>query len=44
MYCDGGSWTGDAEKAVVVNGKKIWYKGRRLLDALLDHLLEKASK
>lgn len=38
MYCDGGSWTGDAARAVVVNGKKVWYKGRRLLDALLDHL------
>ena len=37
-YCDGGSFTGDAAEAVVVNGKKIYFRGKRVLDALLDFL------
>ena len=44
MYCDGGSWTGNAESPVVVNGKKVWYRGRRLLDALLDYMLDQGLK
>jgi hypothetical protein len=44
MYCDGGSWTGNAESPVVVNGKQVWYRGRRLLDALLDYMLDEGLK
>ena len=44
MYCDGGSWTGNADSPVVVNGKQIWYRGRRLLDALLDYMLDQGLK
>jgi hypothetical protein len=40
MYCDGGSWTGNAPPKVV-GGKTIYYRGRPLLDALLDDLLAK---
>lgn len=39
-YCDGGSWTGDAtEPARTTDGKHaVYYRGRRLLDALLADL------
>jgi ribosome maturation protein SDO1 len=39
MYCDGGSWTGDMTATVPVGGATVHYRGRRLLDALLDALL-----
>merc|ERR1711907_668452 len=39
MYCDGGSWTGNATSGVTVGNRTIFYRGRRLLDALVDHLL-----
>lgn len=39
LYCDGGSWAGDAEE--VVNGSLVRYRGRRLLDALFDDLLRR---
>ena len=44
-YCDGSSWTGDAEAPVPTaangtgQGRPIYYRGRRLLDALLDSVL-----
>ena len=44
MYCDGGSWTGNAASPVTVNGKQIWYRGRPLLDALLDYMLAQGLK
>ena len=40
MYCDGGSWTGNSTPKQV-GGKTIYYRGRPLLDALLDDLLGK---
>jgi hypothetical protein len=40
MYCDGGSWAGNA--VVAVNGTKVYYRGRLLLDALLDELMKDA--
>jgi hypothetical protein len=40
MYCDGGSWTGNAAAPVTVNGRQIWYRGRPLLDALLAFALK----
>ena len=46
-YCDGTSWTGNVDDPIsVYNGtagknETIYYRGRRLLDALMDHLLQK---
>lgn len=44
MYCDGGSWTGDAEgsftNATTGATHTVQYRGQRLLDALLTHLLD----
>lgn len=37
MYCDGSSWTGNTSQAV--SGTTVYYRGRRLLDAMLEHLL-----
>jgi len=42
-YCDGSSLTGDRDEPVVVGGnasQTIFYRGRRVLDALLDDLLD----
>jgi hypothetical protein len=45
LYCDGGSWAGNAKDPVMAKPnstappQKIWYRGRPLLDALYDHLL-----
>jgi O-palmitoleoyl-L-serine hydrolase len=42
-YCDGGSFTGDVDAPVVVKSQKttttIFYRGRRILDALFEELL-----
>jgi hypothetical protein len=40
-YCDGSSFTGDVAGAVAVAGttKKIYYRGRRILDAMFEELL-----
>ena len=46
-YCDGTSWTGNVDDPIFVynetDGKNetIFYRGLPLLDALIDHLLEK---
>lgn len=40
-YCDGGSWSGDNDTATVVDGRRIYYRGRRLLDALFTDLLSR---
>ncbi|XP_070564850.1 uncharacterized protein [Ptychodera flava] len=39
-YCDGASFAGNAEDAVTYKGRKIYFRGKRVLDLLLDHLLE----
>ena len=44
MYCDGGSWTGDAAAAVPVGGASIFYRGRPLLEALLQYLLAQGMR
>jgi hypothetical protein len=49
-YCDGGSWTGNADTPVPTaanstsRGKPIYYRGARLLDALLDSVLAAGLK
>jgi len=40
MYCDGSSWTGDATAPVRVGAATVYYRGKRLLDALVTHLLQ----
>ena len=48
-YCDGSSWTGNIDDPIsVYNGtsgknETIYYRGRRLLDALIEHLRQKQS-
>eukprot|EP00035_Acanthoeca_spectabilis_P017405 m.362766 g.362766 ORF g.362766 m.362766 type:complete len:270 (-) comp16652_c2_seq3:2219-3028(-) len=42
-YCDGASYTGDRADPVEVNGKKIYYRGRRIRDAVIAHLLQHAG-
>jgi hypothetical protein len=39
-YCDGGSFTGDLTDPIVVNGSKVWFRGKRNLDAVLGYLRE----
>mmetsp|Transcript_55505 Transcript_55505/g.130988 ORF Transcript_55505/g.130988 Transcript_55505/m.130988 type:complete len:373 (+) Transcript_55505:1-1119(+) len=39
MYCDGGSWTGQTVAPVETSKGTIYYRGRLLLDALIDELL-----
>jgi hypothetical protein len=38
-YCDGMSYTGDLDDPVVVSGKPLFYRGRRLRDAVVSYLL-----
>ena len=39
-YCDGGSFTGDLTEPIVINGSKVWFRGRRNRDAVLGYLRE----
>lgn len=39
-YCDGGSQTGDLEESVAVGGSHIFYRGHRILRALIPAVLE----
>jgi len=38
MYCDGTSYTGDRDEAYVYNNTKIWFRGKKVLEALFDDL------
>ncbi|XP_066301633.1 uncharacterized protein [Branchiostoma lanceolatum] len=38
-YCDGASFTGNRTDVVVHEGKQLYFRGRRVLRALLDHLM-----
>jgi hypothetical protein len=40
-YCDGASFTGDATEPKIVNGQPLWYRGRRIRDAVVRHLRDK---
>ena len=40
-YCDGASFTGDREKPLEFNDKSLYFRGRRILDALLDEVLRR---
>ena len=38
-YCDGGSFSGDADAPLDANGTKLWFRGRRILEQTLGALL-----
>jgi len=37
-YCDGASFTGDAAAPATIQGKPLYYRGRRVRDAVFAHL------
>lgn len=39
-YCDGNSFSGNRDEAVVVQGKPLYFRGRRIMDAVLSTLKE----
>ena len=41
VYCDGGSFTGDREDPVVVHGENIFFRGKRVLDAVITDLMKR---
>ena len=38
LYCDGNSFSGNREDPVLVNGQKIFFRGKRIIDATLRTL------
>lgn len=38
MYCDGASWTGNADQPATYNNTQIYFRGKRNLDALISSL------
>lgn len=38
-YCDGGSFAGDLDEPLDVDGQTFWIRGKRIVDALLSELL-----
>ncbi|WZN61152.1 pectin acetylesterase [Chloropicon roscoffensis] len=40
-YCDGASFSGNVTDPVVVDGKKIYFRGARILDQVMRHVKEK---
>ena len=38
LYCDGNSFSGNREDPIVVNGQKIFFRGKRIIDATLRTL------
>eukprot|EP01044_Picomonas_judraskeda_P013743 COSAG03_NODE_2106_length_3121_cov_13.283540_5_plen_68_part_00 len=42
-YCDGASYTGDAAEPVRIGDDLIYYRGKRIRDAVLDYLLHTAG-
>lgn len=40
-YCDGGSFTGYRPKPLIVKKKRLYFRGRRILDAVLDDLIRR---
>lgn len=39
-YCDGASFSGDSEEPVEYKGQKLYFRGKRILDAVLDVLMD----
>jgi len=42
-YCDGASFAGNVSEPVVVNGTKMYFRGRYILDAVFDSMLGTAG-
>ena len=42
-YCDGASFTGDASKPVRIGDDLVYYRGKRIRDAVVDYLLHNAG-
>eukprot|EP00659_Diplonema_papillatum_P010689 gene10689-16445_t len=40
-YCDGNSFSGNADKPLVVNNTNVYFRGKRIIDAALSHLSAK---
>lgn len=40
MYCDGSSYTSNVDAPVNVNGTNLYFRGRRLLDAIFEDLIK----
>eukprot|EP01059_Diplonema_ambulator_P021160 TRINITY_DN351_c0_g1_i1.p1 TRINITY_DN351_c0_g1~~TRINITY_DN351_c0_g1_i1.p1 ORF type:complete len:447 (+),score=151.38 TRINITY_DN351_c0_g1_i1:198-1343(+) len=38
-YCDGNSFTGNRDEPLVVQGKPLYFRGRRIIDAVLQTLM-----
>ncbi|KAJ9467007.1 Pectin acetylesterase 3 [Diplonema papillatum] len=43
MYCDGTSWTGNADNPVVFNNTQLFFRGKRILDAVLESLAQRSN-
>ena len=43
-YCDGGSYSGNRSEPVKVEGKLIYFRGKRILSAIVDDLLTAGMK
>jgi len=39
LYCDGASLTGNRDNPLIYNDTKLWMRGKRVLDAVIDHLM-----
>ena len=42
--CDGSSWTGNQPEPQLVDGVPLYYRGRAILDAVLDDLMDRGIK
>ncbi|EGD72141.1 hypothetical protein PTSG_00161 [Salpingoeca rosetta] len=40
-YCDGNSFSGNRDEPIVVNGDKVYFRGHRIVDAVLKSLMAK---
>ena len=40
-YCDGGSFSGLAEEPLVVDGHPLYFRGGRILEAIMDDLMSR---
>ncbi|KAJ9448584.1 Pectin acetylesterase 5 [Diplonema papillatum] len=38
QYCDGNSFSGNKDAPMVVNGRPLWFRGKRIMDAMLQRL------
>jgi STAM-binding protein len=41
IYCDGASFSGNKDNPIVVNGTSIYFRGRRILDTVINDLIKR---